>query len=347
MLEKPEIQDAAIVACLRGAYDLPIRRLTFLPIGADQNTAVYHAMAAGGASHFVKLRGDTFDPTSVTLPRFLYDQGVQAIIPPLATRSGALWTNVDRFKLIVYPYMFGRDGYEVPLSERHWVEFGAAVRSIHSSALPPSLVNQLQSETFAPNWRESLRTSLKYAKNSKFDDPVATELAIFLCVKRDEILALVGRAEEYAETLQASPLDLVLCHSDLHAGNILIDESEDLYIVDWDDPILAPKERDLMYPGGAQGFIGRSAQEEERLFYHGYGPTEIDPAVLTYYRFERIIQDMAIYCEGLLTTTEGGRDREQSLRYLKSNFQRGGTIAMAYRADRNSLERQNRWSGRG
>jgi spectinomycin phosphotransferase len=58
---------------------------------------------------------------------------------------------------------------------------------------------------------------------------------------------------------------------------------------------------------------------------------------LAYYRYERIIEDIAIYCEELLLTDEGGEDREQSLRYLKSNFLPVGTIEIAYRADKTGL----------
>ena len=108
------------------------------------------------------------------------------------------------------------------------------------------------------------------------------------------------------------------------------DRCEDgaLYIVDWDEPILAPKERDLMFIGGAQGFQGVTAEEEERLFYQGYGPAQVDPAALAYYRYERIIQDIAAFCEQLLLTSEGGEDREQSYGYLASNFLPGNTIAV-------------------
>ena len=40
-----------------------------------------------------------------------------------------------------------------------------------------------------------------------------------------------------------------------------------------------------------------------------------------------------MYCEQLLLSNDGGADREQALRYLKSNFEPGGTIEIAYRAD--------------
>ena len=129
-------------------------------------------------------------------------------------------------------------------------------------------------------------------------------------------------------------LEFVLCHADAHAGNILIDAQGALYIVDWDNPILAPKERDLMFIGGAQGFRGVTPAEEETLFYQGYGPAQIDPLALAYYRYERIIQDIAAFCEQLLLTGEGGEDREQSYGYLASNFLPGNTIEIAYSSDK-------------
>jgi spectinomycin phosphotransferase len=124
-----------------------------------------------------------------------------------------------------------------------------------------------------------------------------------------------------------------LCHSDVHAGNILIGANDAFYIVDWDNPILAPKERDLMFAGGGQGFLGHTAQEEETLFYRGYGPARVDPVALSYYRYERIIQDIAVFCEQIFLTDEGGEDRERAFHYLKSNFQPNGTIEIARRAD--------------
>ncbi|HSG16803.1 MAG TPA: hypothetical protein VLE70_10850 [Anaerolineae bacterium] len=49
--------------------------------------------------------------------------------------------------------------------------------------------------------------------------------------------------------------------------NVLIDAAGAFFIVDWDEAILAPKERDLMSIGG--GLMGgwKSPQEEEAWFY--------------------------------------------------------------------------------
>ena len=150
---------------------------------------------------------------------------------------------------------------------------------------------------------------------------------------RAEILDLVERAEHLAQDLQARSPECVLCHSDIHAGNVVVDADDELYIVDWDSPVLAPKERDLMFPGGGQGFIGHTAEDEETLFYRGYGPAQIDPVALAYYRYERIIQDIAAFCEEIFSTA-GGEDREQALRYLMSNFLPDHTVEIACASDK-------------
>ncbi len=339
MLERPEIRDNQIAACLQHDYGLRVSRITFLPLGADRDTAVFRVVADDETPYFLKLRSGVFDETSVALPRFLSDQGIAQIIAPLATKSGQLWANLGAVKTILYPFVAGRNGYEVDLSDRHWVEFGTALKRIHTAALPPALAGRIQQETYSPQWREIVSTFLKRVEADRFSDPTAVELAAFITAKRDEIADLVGRAERLAHALLTRSPAFVLCHSDLHAGNILIGVDNSFYIVDWDNPILAPKERDLMFVGGGLGFIGHTPQEEETLFYRGYGEAQIDPVALAYYRYERIIQDIAVYCEQLFLSDEGGEDRAQALRHFASNFLPDGTIEIAYKSDKTQTER--------
>ena len=335
MLEKPDLQDELIISRLRDEYGLHAVQVAFLPLGADRNTAVYRIVAEDETPYFLKLRRGVFDETSVTLPKFLSGQGIVQIIAPLATKTGQLWASLDAFKLILYPFVEGHDGFEVDLSDRHWVDFGVALKGIHTAVVPPALIRRIQQETYSPQGREIVKTFLERVEDDAFADPVAAKLAAFLQARRAEIHDLVGRAERLALALQARSPEFVLCHSDVHAGNILIDANDALYIVDWDNPILAPKERDLMFIGGGQGFAGHTAAEEETLFYQGYGQTQIDPIALAYYRYERIIQDIAVFCEQIFLTNEGGEDREQSLRYLTSNFLPNSTIEIAYKSEVN------------
>lgn len=238
---------------------------------------------------------------------------------------------------ILYPFIAGRDGFEVALSDDQWIDFGETLKGIHTAILPPALQARIPSETFSPHWREMVRSFQAQVEHTTYADSVATNMAAFMQAHRDEIRLLVERAGQLASILQSHPLEPVLCHSDIHAGNLLLATDADLYIVDWDNPILAPKERDLMFIGGGVGGIWNKAREQA-LFNQGYGSSDINLTALTYYRYERIIQDIAAYCRQILLTGAGGADREQGLRYFISQFLPNNVLEIAYQTDQKLKE---------
>jgi len=336
MLEKPELKDEQIINCLRNEYGLSVENISFLPLGADLKTAVYRVETTDGMIYFVKLRRGNFSEASVTVPNYLSGLGIRQIIPSLMTQTGQLWASLNPFKVILYPFVEGQDGFEKGLSYRHWVEFGTALKRFHSADIPPTITSRIQRENFSPQWRDTVRIFLERIEEETFDEPVAAELAAFLQTKKDETLELVKRAERFAQILQKQPPEFILCHADIHGWNLLIDSDGALHMVDWDTLIFAPKERDLMFIGSGLGDSGYMPKEEETMFYHGYGPTKINQIAIAYYRYERIIEDIAVYCEQILLSDEGGEDRKQSLAYLKSNFLSNGTIERANQSDKTS-----------
>ncbi|MFO7321937.1 MAG: aminoglycoside phosphotransferase family protein [Chloroflexota bacterium] len=332
MLEKPNISDEMIIACLHDDYGLQVADLAFLPLGADASTAVYRAVT-GDAPYFVKLRRGAFDETTVLVPRLLYDRGMAQVIPPLPARTGRLWARLGDYTVIVAPFVAGQSGFEKPLLDRHWTELGRALKRLHTTTLPPELLARIPQERYSGEWRERVRSFQTLVQTQTFHEPVAAALAEFMTTQQEIIGEIVWRAERLASVLRGRPQHRVLCHADIHAGNVHIDEHNTLYIVDWDTLTLAPKERDLMFAGAGLGDGSRSAEDEERLFYQGYGDTEIDWVALAYYRFERIVQDIAEFAAQLLSTEEGGADREHSLRLFMGQFLPGQVVEQAFRAE--------------
>lgn len=51
--------------------------------------------------------------------------------------------------------------------------------------------------------------------------------------------------------------------------------------------------------------------------------------MMAYYRYERVIEDLATYGEQLLLTNEGGADREEAYKRFTGNFESGQTIEIA------------------
>ena len=330
MLTKPDIADELIISRLQEEYEFQVVSLTFLPIGADSRTAVYRVIADDGTTYFMKLRRK-FNDVIVRVPLFLKENGVQEIIVPYETKSGLHWADFNEHKIILYPFIDGKDGFEKELTDQHRRTLGTAFRKIHTAQIPPELKESIRKETFSTEWRDDMKSYLAQVEKKVFTEPTAAKLVEFMKSKQSEITHLIERSEQLASKLQSKPLELVLCHTDIHGGNILIrtdGQPPVLYIVDWDDPILAPKERDLMFIGGGIDESWKT-KREEAVFYEGYGKMEINIVALAYYRYERVIEDLVVICEQLLTTDEGGADREQAYRWFTSNFEPGQTIEIA------------------
>ncbi len=86
----------------------------------------------------------------------------------------------------------------------------------------------------------------------------------------------------------------------------------------------------------ASGLFGeaRTPDQEEILFYQGYSDLrQADPVALAYYRYERIVQDIADYCDRIFLSQAGGEDRAQGLRQISSQFKPGRVIDIAFRSE--------------
>jgi spectinomycin phosphotransferase len=332
MREKPELPEILIASSIEQLYGLAVRRVSFLPLGYDVNTAIYQVEAAGDQQYFLKLRKGVFQPITVELPKYLADRGIQAVMAPLETQEGWLYGKMDTYVTILYPFIPGKNGYETRLTDPQWIQLGQTMRIIHAAQLPVELCRQISHERYDPQWRNSARFFLDQVKHDSFQDPIARLLAAFIQEKCELINHMIQRADELAQNLHNQPLEYVLCHNDAHPGNYHVTDTGDIYLVDWDTPIYAPRERDLMCFGG--GMSGdQPGGREEHLFHQGYGHIVVDQSALAYYRYERIIQDIAEFCKHILLTDAGGEDRAQSYQYLASSFLPGSLVEAAIHTD--------------
>src|SRR6266508_4430424 len=127
MLEKPNISDELIISCLQEEYSMRVAELIFLPLGADMGTAVYRVVADNGTIYFLKLRKG-FDEISVAVPLFLQSQDIQEIIAPFETKSKQGWSDFGEYKMILYPFIEGKNGFQMELTDQHKHRLGSALK---------------------------------------------------------------------------------------------------------------------------------------------------------------------------------------------------------------------------
>jgi spectinomycin phosphotransferase len=141
---------------------------------------------------------------------------------------------------------------------------------------------------------------------------------------------IVDRADQLGRVLQHKSMNFVLCHADIHTANLLIDDQGKLFIVDWDQPVLAPRECDLLFVT-VGGFV--TEEKAETLFFRGYGKTEVDPLTMVYYRYARVVEDLGGFAEPVFFMDTTDEIKEDSVKWFMIQFAPGGLVEAAHKLD--------------
>jgi spectinomycin phosphotransferase len=327
MLKMP-IQEQQIIELLKIHYGIDIQGAQFISGGADMNAFAYKANAKSNF-YFVKLKYGEYDEVNLSIIRLLHDSGIKEIIFPIHTIQGKLFCELDHFTIIVYPFIHAPNGFTQNLTEQQWKQLGKALRKIHNTSVPAAIQQHLRKETYSTKWREMVRSFYSKIELDMSDDNITAEFKLFFKQHIKIIHRLVDTAEELSKKIRPDFDKYVLCHSDIHAGNVLIDSEESIYIIDWDEPMMAPIERDLMFIGGGVGNVWNIPQGIS-YFYAGYGETNIDQTILSYYRYERIVQDISEYGKEFLSQDHNNQSRLEMFKHFKAMFDPNGVVEIAF-----------------
>lgn len=335
MLERQFPSDRCVVECLHIHYALEVKSITPLSDGADMNAARYKVQTSN-QSYFVKLKRGHENDTNATILDLLHHAGIQQIIPPVKTIHGHPIHLLDNFSVIVYPFIEGVNGFSHKLTEHQWMMLGKVLRQIHDFDVPSSILRHIKRETYSSKWRQTVRSLYDHIQAEPLShDRISLKFLNFMKEHKLVIQRLIDRAEELCDSIRDQPTKLALCHSDIHGGNVLIKGNDAIYIIDWDEPIMAPKERDLMFIGGGVANVWNDPQEEFS-FYKGYGNTDINIPLLAYYRHERIVQDIAEYGQALLLIKSGDvhKNRAEMYKQFVNMFDPQGVVDIAFKTDK-------------
>ena len=330
MREPPsDLSELALRSALDANYALTAADISFLPVGHDARAWAYRADTPDGASHFLKVRERITNEAALVVPHFLHDHGIEGVVAPLATEGGALWATADRYVVIVYPYIEAPTGMAAGLSDRQWIEYGATLRQVHDTAPTATVEALLRRDDFVPDGAATLRALDQHVGSADFEDAGRKLIARFWLARRELIRIVVERTEELGRRIAESPPRFVLCHADIHTNNVLRDGDEHIWIVDWDETMLAPRERDLMFVIGGIG-PGLVSRSQEELFFDGYGDVEVDPVALAYYRCAWATSDIGAYGEQIFLREDlGPLDRREAVERFQSLFEPGSIVDIA------------------
>ena len=328
MLEPPSIAVADLIERARTRFAIPVNGATFLPVGNDSAAWAFR-LTGGEDAWFLKVLARRVDAASLEVPRHLAGHGIGHLLAPIPTATGDSFDAGEPYSLILYPFIDGESGGDVGLTTAQQTELGRVVRRIHEFPTPADLARSMRRERFVPPGVEAARRIGGEVRTGSFDDPFQRSMAAFWLGHRGEVDRIVQRAEGLGVEARTRAWDPVVCHADIHAWNLLIERSGGFVVVDWDETLLAPRERDLMFVDGGVGGLANDA----RAFFAGYGRVEVDPVVMAYYRFDWVVQELASYGDQVLAPGVGDATRARAVDLLVSLFEPGNVVEAAHRVE--------------
>ncbi|MGC5005456.1 phosphotransferase enzyme family protein [Streptomyces sp. DT203] len=310
VIDKPPIDERSWAGEVAQAWGLDGVELVFLPIGLDGQAWAYRINTAGGDGYFLKVRRGEFAPAAVSLPQYLREQGLTHVVAPLSARSGEAGHVMGDYRMLLYPFHVGGNLWSRGLTDRQWIEYGEFLGKLHSTVPSPRIGSVLPAESYA-----TTAPARVYARTA--EAAVSSVLGAFWQRYGAAVTRLCETVCELTAKVGAGPH--VICHADVHPGNLIADGDGPLHVVDWDAPIMAPRERDLMFVLG-RGFGDHPVNpRREELFRQGYGPFQVNEELLSFYRQERNLDDIAEFLSRILDPRTSAEARANDLHWLTRN----------------------------
>ena len=319
MLEDPGLDPLELAAAVRAGFGIEASGFMFVP-GFDMHAASYEV----DGRWFAKVRFGPVADAPLELPRALLDAGVTNVLAPLRTLTAALRNPMAEARtLVVYPLVAGRNAMDAGMTAEQWRTFGTALRAVHDSGLEGRFADRLPADTFALPSASVVRSVLE--QKPSFESAAARRLQAVLLEQGERIGQMLERAEALGTQLRTKPFARVLCHSDIHEANLLVADDGRIFLVDWDGPMLAPRERDLLFVLGG-GITRRVTSQQEATFFEGYGQVEVDRDAIVYYRYERLLEDIGEIGRSVYGDPIPETSREAQVQLLERIFESGAKV---------------------
>ena len=260
--------------------------------GADTAAELWRAVAPDGAAYAVKLSGGG-TPAGDVVTSHLAAKGIDGVLAPLRTRAGRLAADHLGRRLSVTPWATAERALDVELTPGHWRAFGKLLRATHRTDVTGDLAAALPWDDLTHHAiAEQVRATI-----TRLAVPPADETADAVrhawWEATDRIAALTHHASLLSGALRPIIHEHVVCHGDPHVGNVLVGGDENVWLVDWDDAVLAPRERDLMFVLGGVLAFAPVGDDDRTAFFAGYGDATTDPRLVAYYLCTRALDDLS------------------------------------------------------
>lgn len=221
---------------------------------------------------------------------------------PIPTCRGDYFVCQADVIVVLFNFISGQAiGYANPYTAEEARQLRVLLADLHGA--DPALFDALcPKETFSLDWCAQLAALLQN-QTPALPDAFRRLLLPYHSV----ILDKIHQTQALAHQLIQAPPPYVLCHTDIHGGNLMRDTQGKLYLVDWENILLAPREADLF------AFCQQPALQDLTADAH--------PIALLFYILRRDLEDIHEFLSSLLERDYTPAQQEEVYGHLQRILQ--------------------------
>lgn len=317
MVTEPNIDKSDLRDILEDEYGFQIVSLTFVPKG--ECSWSYKVTTADNEQYFLKIHGD--QKVSPDRFKFLSDLNskcnIQNITYPKLTKSGKEEIIITNYPAVLFNYIEGHNAHEQQLTSEQQYKLGRLLFNVHSSKTLTG--NYPIKETFDIPFKNDFLGIFEELNNiTPGANRYKQELKELLERNRDRIFQEYNQLVNLQETCRKLDLEFVNCHGDPTPENILITKTGEIDLIDWDDTIFAPKEKDLVF------FTSEKYKFVLEAYGEANGKLSLNETVIDFYNHRRNVGEIADYGTRILFYEEADQQVEHHLVELKRSLKEMG-----------------------
>lgn len=244
MISEPTIDKTQLIPLLEESYNIKVETILFNPKG---EASWSYSIETSDKKYFLKLiksKDFNSDPYEFTF-RLFSEGNIQNIVHPLKVASGEISLLFEEFNLVLFDYIDGKTIREQALNEHHLEELGEILAKIHQSK---DIVGAYtQKEGFDNPHKADIINIYKSLESLGELNEIQEKTKHLYLDYKEKFLDEQNKLEELISKLKSQNIEFVNCHGEPSPGNVIVSKDGKIYLIDWDFPLFAPKEKDLLF----------------------------------------------------------------------------------------------------
>src|SRR2546427_1275081 len=246
MLAESNIDESFLKDVIREKFGIRLVNLALVP--KWETARGYMIESSNHKSFFLKIYWDNKIPDSAFMfaDDLFAKAGIANIAHTILTSHSQMRIQIRDFQIALFDWISGKTAQEHKLTDMQLERLGELLARIHQSK--PIVGEYPIRENFEIPFKDRLVAILSDTSEITGDSTkYQTKLKLFLEPHRQEFMQELETLEKLQRKVKAMRLEFVNCHGEPSPGNVLSSDDGEIYLLDWDEPISAPKEKDLLF----------------------------------------------------------------------------------------------------